>query len=385
MKFIADFAAACVACSLAYYAAAALAAMRFALRASSPQPPLPEHAPRVAILKPLHGLTASLRDQIASYFRLDYPQIEYYFGVANGADGAAQVPEELHRHCPERPMEIVAGIEPGCANRKVAKLIKMSALAENADLLVMSDADIAVAPDHLRRLVGEFAANDNLGVISCIYRAYPSGSFASRLEALAVNTDFAPMVMLSAAIEPVRFALGATVAIKRATLDAIGGFRVIKDKLADDYYIGKLAADHGWDVELSSSIVNTVAHERDFADFWNHQLRWARTYRTTRPLSLATILTHGLFWALVLLVATGASGFAIKALAVVLVARLAMAALVLRNVLRVPELSRDILLVPLKDLCMTGIWFASLLSNKVQWAGRRLEILGDGTLREVDG
>jgi ceramide glucosyltransferase len=224
-----------------------------------------------------------------------------------------------------------------------------------------------------------------LGVVSCLYRARPGGPFASRLEALAVNTDFTPMVMLSAEIEPVRFALGATVAIKRTTLEAIGGFRAIKDKLADDYYIGKLAADRGWAVELSSSIVNTVAHEETFADFWNHQLRWARTYRTTRPLSLATILIHGPFWALVLMVATGASGFAIKALILVLAMRLAMATLMLRKVLRVPELTRDIWLVPFKDLCMTGIWFASLLSNKVQWAGRHLEILADGTLREVDG
>ena len=69
----------------------------------------------------------------------------------------------------------------------------------------------------------------------------------------------------------------------------------------------------------------------------------------------------------------------------VLAMRLAMATLMLRKVLRVPELTRDIWLVPFKDLCMTGIWFASLLSNKVQWAGRHLEILADGTLREVDG
>jgi ceramide glucosyltransferase len=385
MKIIADFAAACVAISLGYYIAASLAAIRFALRVSSPAPPLPERVPRVAILKPLHGLTESLRDQITSYFKLDYPQIDYYFGVSNGSDDAAQVPLELHGICPQRPVEVVVGIEPGCANRKVAKLIKMSDLAEHADLFVMSDADIAVDRDHLRRLVGELAADDKLGVVSCIYRARPSGPLASRLEALAVNTDFTPMVMLSAAIEPVRFALGATIAIKRATLDAIGGFRAIKDKLADDYYIGKLAADCGWGVELSSSIVNTVAHERTFADFWKHQLRWARTYRTTRPLSLATILIHGPFWALILLVASGASAFAIKALVLVLIARLAMTTLILRNVLRVPELTRDIWLVPLKDLCMTGIWFASLLSNKVQWAGRRLEILGDGTLREVDG
>ena len=62
-----------------------------------------------------------------------------------------------------------------------------------------------------------------------------------------------------------------------------------------------------------------------------------------------------------------------------------MAALMLRRVLSLRELIRDLWLLPLKDLCMTAIWFASLLSNKVQWAGRRLEILPDGTLRDVDG
>lgn len=385
MKLIADVASVCVAISITYYVAASIAAMRFARRASSPAPPLPERLPRVAMLKPLRGLTESLRAQLTSYFKLDYPRIDYYFGVSEDTDPAAGVPAELHRLYPERAMQMVIGAEPCCANRKVAKLIKMSDLASDADLFVMSDADIAVDCDNLGRLVGELTADDQLGVVSCLYRARPGGPFASRLEALAVNTDFTPMVMLSAAIEPVRFALGATVAIKRATLEAIGGFRAIKDVLADDYYIAKLAADHGWGVTLSSSIVNTIAHEQTFIDFWNHQLRWARTYRTTRPLSLATILTHGPFWALVLIAASGASAFAIKALVVVLIARLAMATLMIRNVLRLPELTRDIWLVPFKDLCMTGIWFASLLSNKVRWAGRRLEILPDGTLREVRG
>jgi ceramide glucosyltransferase len=385
MKLIADVATLCVAISIVYYAAASIAAMRFAKRASSPAPALPGRLPRVAMLKPLRGLTASLRAQLTSYFKLDYSSIDFYFGVSEDTDPAAEVAIELHRLYPERPMQMVIGAEPCCANRKVAKLIKMSDLAQDADLFVMSDADIAVDRDNLRRLVSELTADDKLGVVSCLYRARPGGPLASRLEALAVNTDFTPMVMLSAAIEPVRFALGATVAIKRTALEAVGGFRAIKDVLADDYYIAKLAADHGWGVTLSSSIVNTIAHEQTFTDFWNHQLRWARTYRTTRPLSLATILTHGPFWALVLLAATGASAFAIKALVVVLVARLAMAALMIRSVLRLPELTRDIWLVPFKDLCMTGIWFASLLSNKVRWAGRRLEIMPDGTLREVSG
>jgi hypothetical protein len=83
--------------------------------------------------------------------------------------------------------------------------------------------------------------------------------------------------------------------------------------------------------------------------------------------------------------ATHGCRIAVASVAFMLVARLAMATLMMRNVLRVPDLVRDVWLVPFKDLFMTGIWFASLFGNQVQWAGRRLEILANGTIREVDG
>jgi ceramide glucosyltransferase len=385
MNIVADVAASCVAISVGYYIAASIAALRFAIRTSSPSPPLPKVAPLVAILKPLHGLTEDLRSKIVSYLELDYPRVQYYFGVSDNRDRAAEVPTALRECYPDKQITLVVGVEPGCSNRKVAKLIAMAERAPDADIYVMSDADIAVDSDHLRRLVGELAADEKAGVISCLYRARPSGSVASRLEALAVNTDFTPMVMLSAAVEPVRYALGATIAIKREALEQIGGFRAIKDFLADDFHLGKLAADHHWGVGLSSSIVTTVTHEQTFGDFWSHQLRWARTYRTTRPLSLATITTHGPFWGLILLMATHGCHKAVASVAIMLVARLAMATLMLRNVLRVPDLTRDVWLLPFKDLFMTGIWFASLFGNRVEWAGRRLEILANGTMREVDG
>jgi ceramide glucosyltransferase len=385
MNIVADVAAACVVISIAYYAAASWAALRFAIRINSPAPALPKIAPLVAILKPLHGLTDNLRSKIVSYLELDYPRVEYYFGVSDSRDRAAEVPASLRDCYPQKPITVIVGGEPGCSNRKVGKLIAMAERAPDADIFVMSDADIAVDRDHLRRLVGELVADEKTGVLSCMYRASPGGPFASRLEALAVNTDFTPMVMLSAAVEPVRYALGATIAIKRAALEQIGGFRAIKDYLADDFHLGKLAADHNWGIGLSSSIVTTVTHEKTFADFWSHQLRWARTYRTTRPLSLATITTHGPFWGIVLLIALGGSHFAVASVILMLAARLAMSTLMLRNVLRIPELTHDVWLVPLKDLCMTGIWFASLFGNRVEWAGRRLEILANGTIREVDG
>ncbi len=385
MKVIAGFAEICAAISIAYYLAAILAAWRFARIIAAPAPTAPKIAPRFAVLKPLRGLSQTLAANITSYLELDYPRAEFYFGVAGYEDRAVEVPLALRDQYRFRPLTLVVGEEPGCANRKVAKLIRMADKATNADAFLISDADIGVERDHLGRVAAELFAGDRVGVVSCLYRARPGPTLAARLEALAVNTDFAPLVMVSAAIEPMRYALGATIAIRRAALEEIGGFRALKDLLADDYFIGKLAADHGWEVRLSSSLVTTHAAEQKFHDFWNHQLRWARTYRTTRPLSLTTILLHGPFWALAAILATGASAFSLKLLVSVIAARIAMAAYVAGVVLGVSEQMRDLWLVPFKDLCMTGVWFASLFSNRVLWAGRRLEILRDGTMREVHG
>ncbi|HTT77271.1 MAG TPA: hypothetical protein VMF50_14990, partial [Candidatus Binataceae bacterium] len=58
--------------SVSYYIAASLAAMRFALRASSPVPPLPKIVPRAAIMKPLRGVSEGLAANLMTFFEVDY-------------------------------------------------------------------------------------------------------------------------------------------------------------------------------------------------------------------------------------------------------------------------------------------------------------------------
>ncbi len=385
MTILAIISTACVAMSLIYYVAATAAALRFAARSASPAPALPKIAPRIAVLKPLHGLSETLGANILSFLEAGYPRSEFVFGVAGYEDAAAEIPVALKPRYQFANITLSIGEEPGCANHKVAKLIRMAERAPKAEIFVLSDADVSVDRDHLLRVVGELVADDRAGVVTCAYRARPIEKVAARLEALYVNTDFFPMAILSAAIEPMRHAFGATIAVRRAVLEAIGGFRALKDLLADDFFLGRMAAEHGFGVKLSSSIVTLSCEESRFADFWNHQLRWARTYRTARPVSLATIVIHGPFWALMLLAASGFNRYAVLALAIVLGARIAMAAVIVARVLRLPELLRDLWLVPVKDLVMTAIWFSSLAGNSVLWGGRRFQILPGGAMREVKG
>jgi ceramide glucosyltransferase len=385
MNFLVGLSAIGVAVSLAYYVFATVVALRFARRAWAPPPKLPKVPPKVAVLKPLHGRSDSLGPNLVSYLETSYPRVQFIFGVSSYEDPAAELPPALRPVYQFANLTLVVGEEPECQNRKVAKLIRMVERADKAEIFVLSDADVRVDRDHLNRVVGELGEGENTGVVTCVYRAEPAAGLASRLEALFVNTDFAPMLLTSAAIEPVRHAMGATLAVKREALEAIGGFRAVKDVLADDFHLGRLAAERGFAVRISSSVVTVISEERTLRDFWNHQLRWARTYRTCRPVSLATILIHGPFWGLALVVTSGGAPASLAALAAVVVARVAMSAVMIVRVLRLPARLRDLWLVPLKDLLMTAVYFGSLASRRVVWAGRRFEILRGGVMREVGG
>ncbi len=375
--------AAAVCVSMFYYAAATIAAVRFARRSTSPLPPLPKVPPRVTVLKPLHGSSNSLAANLVSFLEIAYPRVDFYFGVENYEDTAAEVPVALRQRYQYANITLVIGEEPDCSNRKIAKLVKMADRAEKAEVFVLSDADVSVDRDYLKRIVGELIADEKTGIVTCAYRARPGGSFASRLEALYVNTDFLPQILFAEMIEPMHYALGATIAIKRPVLEAAGGFRAVKNMLADDFYLGNFTNTQGFEIKLSDSLVTLTCEEKTFGEFWNHQLRWARTYRTVRPVSIATILMHGPFWALVLLLTSGFSAAAFATLVLVLAARLAMSAAIVGSVIKMPEMFSQLWLVPIKDLIMTGVWFTSLLSNKVMWAGRKFKVIRGGAMHEV--
>jgi len=370
--------------SIGYYIGSSLSARRFAIRAETPPPPTPAVSPRVVLLKPLYNLSDAILSNLETFLAVDHPGFELVLGVPGSEIDAAGRLAELRARFPQHHISLVTAEEPGCANRKVARLIQMLEHAPDADVYVLSDADIRVEPDYLRRLLHELTSEKGVGVVTCAYRARPVGKLASRFEALMINTDFAPMVILAEAVEPVRQAFGATIAFKREVLSAIGGFRLLRDMLADDFFLGRHAIDHGFEIRLSSALVTIACDDNRFIDFWNHQLRWARTYRTARPLSIATIVTHGPFMGLLFVLASHASPASLAMLAIVLGTRLLTAVYTLRRVLRLPDLMGNLILLPVKDIVMTAIWFTSLCGNQVLWGGRRFRIMPGGSMREIE-
>jgi len=368
--------------SLIYYLLVWTTGILFSRRATT-TPPLPADPPTVALLKPLHGWDENLFANLKSFMDVDYPRKEFIFGITTEDDPAISALHEIRRLYPEARITETVGDEDS-TNRKVGKLLRMLRQPPASEILVMSDADVRVDRDYLRRIVAELDGSKRIGMVTCAYKAVaPQSTFGARLEALFINTDFTPTAILSYYLEPMRHAFASTVAIRQSVLKEAGGLEAVKNSFGDDFALARRVVAQGYRIRLSRSMVTMVMEKLKFRDFWDRQLRWARVDRKIRPLSLARMLINGPFWAL-LLALTSAFGMPWVAVAgLVLAARLGLTAWTYAAILRLPVRISELLLVPIKDLLMQIIWLASLQGDTVEWRGRKLRLLPTGEMEEV--
>ena len=333
--------------------------------------------PPVTVLKPLKGPAIALYETLASFCRQDYPGFQIVFGVEDPADPAVAIVQRIRRDFPNVDMVLSVGRVPG-ANRKVANLCQMMRHARHG-ILVMSDSDIRVRHDYLRTLVAPLAADPAVGLTTCLYRGRAPLGLPSVVESLFINTDFMPMVLSAQIVQKFEYAYGASIALRRDALDAIGGFAAIADHLADDYQLGNRIAKLGYCLVLLPYVVETVLDSVTFGDVWRHQLRWARTYRVCQPAGwFFSILTHATtFGVLAALLVGGAAGAAV--LAGTLALRLGTLALIL-GMLGDRRSRRRLWLVPPKDLVSTAVWLGAWTGREVAWSGQRLHVAPDGRM-----
>ena len=376
-------------CSLAFYFLSALSLISFLgdRRKKLKQPPLPSsQLPPVSILKPLKGVDPEIWESFCSYCEQEYPEFQLIFGVSDCGDPAIEVVRKLQAKYPHRSIDLIVCDRILGANIKVSNLAQMLPAAHH-ELLLVNDSDIRVPADYLRRVIAPFA-EASVGLVTCLYRGVAGPTFGSRLEALGISTDFVPGVLSARFLEKgLHFGLGSTLAFRRGDLEAIGGFEVLLDYLADDYELGRRIAATGKRVELSAAIVTTFLPAYTMREFFRHQLRWSRTIRDARRWGYAGLLfTFGLPWAFVTLLAAQGAAWAWALLAITLVARLAVGFVATVLVLDGRQDDRqffcDVVLLPVRDLIAPFVWAASFLGNRIHWRGDVFD-LKDGRLIAV--
>lgn len=357
----------------------ALAAQRLALRRHLRTPPAsPTRRPGISILKPLCGLDDRLEESLEHFATLPYPDYELLLGVNGTGDAAWPLAQRVAARHPGRVRAVLQNGAPGL-NPKVNQLVTLEAQARHA-LLLVSDSNTR-APDGY---LDELAALFDDAQVACITNPV-SGTGHRSLGALLDNLHLAASVGLGQVAAKVLadrdLVVGKSMALRRRTLDALGGFHAFRDVLAEDYAIGRAIGPELGRVAVARLPVLNVAVERSVGSFWARYARWSVIHRTAvSPLtSLAQALLNPWPLSLLSFAAWPSARLALASLAVlVLKALLDLSA---ARALGVgPWGLRAFLAVPLKDLLLFAAWSRALVTRTVVWRGNRLKVMSGSRL-----
>jgi ceramide glucosyltransferase len=335
-------------------------------------------SPGVSVMKSLKGVDPEMLEAFRSHCRQQYAgEFELLFGVSSLAEPAANAVEELQREFPAVAIQLIECPRRLGTNGKVSTLAQMTAQARYPYLLI-NDSDITVSPRYLERVMGRFAprAGAPVGMVTALYRGRAHGTLAARLEALGIAADFMPGVLVARIIERgLHFGLGSTLAVSREALEKSGGLLPLVDRLADDYELGARIARAGYRIELCPEVVETAVPAYGWRGFIEHQLRWLRTVRMSRPGGYAgLVFTHALAWALLNVLASGAGPLSIWLLCMCFFLRLAQAMSIGAGVLADRHVIETLWLLPVRDLLAMALWVAGFAGDTIVWRGQRFAL-----------
>lgn len=333
--------------------------------------------PPVSMLKPVMGLDYQMYENFVSLVQQDYPEFELLFGVADASDPAVAVVERLQRDYPQHNIRLIVAPLMG-VNRKASILHTLAAQAAHP-ILVVNDSDMRVTPDYLRRVVAPLA-DERVGLVTCPYKGGLPLTLTARLEALHMGVSFLPGTVVAWWLG-ISFGLGATMVLRRADLQRIGGFAAVAHYLADDYQIGARIGGLGLSVCLSDYLVDSVIGATTFREQWHRELHWMRCSRVSQPAGYpGLLLTFTVPLALLLVAVTGASPLSLIILAISLAWRW-VAAWLITIYTDNRAIRRWLALLPLRDMLSALLWAVGGVGRHVEWRGVQYAVLRDGRLQ----
>ena len=341
----------------------------------------------VTLLKPLHGAEPNLASNLASFLTTDHTgPLQMVCGVNAPDDTALPAVAELIAGHPGADIALSDTAAPLGANGKIANLAAMAPLASH-EILVLSDSDMAVPPAYLGHVLGALMQPD-VGAVSCLYVGRGDAGLWSRIGAAMITTQSTPNIIVALLGGMARPCMGSTIALRRQTLEAIGGFERFADVLADDYAIGEGVAALGLSVAVPPILLTHAGVEGSFGELWRHFLRWAVTLRDLRPAGhVGSVVTNPLPLALLALLFEQGTGL-MPVCAGLSVAAVAARAMVAQQMERAADkaacgcgtASPPLWCIAIGDILGFMVYGASLFARKIEWRGTRLAMTTPGRI-----
>ena len=342
------------------------------------------------VLKPLHRAEPGLDRRLEDVFvQADDDPFQIVFGSDRADDPALEIARALAETYPERAVLIAANPKIHGQNRKVSNIINMMnqletqaqwRVSQSDTIIVLSDSDIGVGPDYLRRIRQALAA-PGVGVVTCPYFGAAEAGFWSGHVAMGISYQFLPSVVVGAMSGAAQPCMGSTIALRRTTLERIGGFDAFRDILADDYAIGAAVRDLGLTSVVAPVLVSHCCSEATFKGLMAHELRWARTVMGVQPAGyLGSIVTHPLPLALL---ATLSLGFSAASLSLVAAAFAARVWLMSRVDQAIGRRLGPWWLTPMRDMLSFVVFVGAFFVGSVAWRGVKYRVTTNGDLKPV--
>jgi hopene-associated glycosyltransferase HpnB len=286
---------------LAFVAAAAWAWLlalrgRFWLVDAPPAAPEPAAWPEVVAVVPARDEAEAIGEAVRSLLGQNYPgKLSVVVTDDHSTDGTAEVARAAATSAgaAERLTVVPAKpLPPGWSGKLWAQSQAIAVAAERhpqAELWLLTDADIRHAPGELQRMVGRLLA-DRLDMASLMVRL-STASFAEKAIVPAFVFFFRLLYPFRWVADPAKAtaaAAGGYVLIRRAMLERIGGLAAIADALIDDCTLAAAVKRAGGRLALDLTRDTTSLRlYPGFGGLWMMIARSAYTQLRCSPVLLA--------------------------------------------------------------------------------------------------
>ncbi|HEX14190.1 MAG: ceramide glucosyltransferase [Desulfurella sp.] len=331
----------------------------------------------VSIIKPLKGIDDNLFSNLESFCSLDYPKYELIFCLSSCTDPAYKIAKKIKDKYKDCDISIVIDDTSVGLNPKINNMFK-AYMNSKYDFVIISDSNVIVDKNYIQQ-TAKYLKNNEVSVVTNLVRGKGALTFGSLLENLQLNTFVVCGMAFLNTKTNIPCVIGKSILFRKKDLEESGGFWHLKDYLAEDFMIGKLATDKNKKVAISNYFVDNVNEFWDTKKFLNRHTRWAKMrYKIGRFYYLSELLSNPVFLALVGFII---SGFSKDFLYLFVGSAIFKAMLDYYTGYLVSSDIKSIyyFFSPIKDIIIGFIWFVPFFNTKVYWRGKKY-LMGKNTL-----
>jgi ceramide glucosyltransferase len=324
----------------------------------------------ISVLKPVAGIDDGLEANLRTFFAQHYPRYEIVFGVQGEEDPALDLVRRLMREHPDVEARVVVHDGGRGINPKVSNLRAMLTAA-NHDLVVVSDSNIRVHPSYLQEMQAEMSP-PAVGLVTSLFAGVGEKTLGALVENAHLNATVVAGVVVPSEVFGHPVAVGKSMMFRRSLIDKIGGLESVAYVLAEDYVIGRMFHEAGFDVRLCPQPVTNVIAKSALSTFCRRQLRWNMIRLRLQPFPfLLEPLTVPLFTA-AMAILLGAPPYWMLAWALGITAARDAAQWIMMRGAR--GLLPALLVIPLREILVVAVWLATFPKRRISWRGNRVRV-----------